>query len=161
MAESRRFSQGDKQQEATYLHFQRPAPAASPPPPNGQSCEGLPGIPPFRGRGRDPGEGLLGLPSPQAPLHPLEDRIGGRALDDQIGALAASERASRPKWGQRRPPQASGSSTKGRLGAGPGRRGPGLEGGFPGLRKSRSGSRGGLEAPTGRGAPDYWLPRGS
>lgn len=32
MAESLRFSQGDKQQETTHLHFQRPALSASPPP---------------------------------------------------------------------------------------------------------------------------------
>lgn len=62
VAESRRFSPGDEQQEATYLHFQRPAPAASPPPERPE-LRVYPGSLRFGGEGT-PGKAHSAFPGP-------------------------------------------------------------------------------------------------
>lgn len=90
VAESRRFSPGEEQQEAIHLHFQRPAPSASlPPPGKGLSSEGLPGSPPPRGMPGKAHSAFLGPnpPTSASRLWSLEGLApGGGALDDQIGA---------------------------------------------------------------------------
>lgn len=65
VAESRRFSQGDKQQEATYLHFQRPAPAASPPPRTARVVRVYPGSLRFGGGGGTLGKACSAFPAPK------------------------------------------------------------------------------------------------
>lgn len=69
VAESLRFSPGDKQQETTHLHFQRPALSASPPPGRPRSkALTLRHLSPGVGCGGDPeGEAPLGFPRPRPP----------------------------------------------------------------------------------------------
>lgn len=100
MAESPGFNPGDKQQEATHLHFQRPAQSASPPPGRAGDVRVYPRalrLGGSRGRPAQPSQ----APTPTTALEP---RGGGRAAGGQIGASAASSRASHPKWGQRGSP---------------------------------------------------------
>lgn len=108
MAESLKFSRGDKQQETTHLHFQRPALSASPPPgrlrsktlPSGTIAAGGVG-----GRGGSRGGGpnrLSQAPSPLLPsthLQPLEAvPLASKCRDP------ATAKASNPKWDKRRDP---------------------------------------------------------
>lgn len=90
VAESLRFSPGEKQQEATHLHFQRPAPTASPP--QGRDGELRACLGPSASG--DPGKGLSSFPRPQhldfshprPPPQPLERRVGWCDPDGQTGS---------------------------------------------------------------------------
>lgn len=123
VGESRRFSLGDKQQEATHLHFQRPAPSAFLPPGRARVVRVYPGaLRPRRPRGR-PAE-----PS-QAPTPTSASRgPGWRAWPGRPDPGVSGFREGLTlKVGTKGDPRASGSAIQGRLGARPGRRGSGVQ----------------------------------
>lgn len=92
MAESLRFSQGDKQQETTHLHFQRPALSASPPPRRPRSKASPSGTI----KGGDPeGRPQSAFPGPNRPpsTHTSNPQgwVGGCAPGVQVKGLRHSE----------------------------------------------------------------------
>nr|XP_044631855.1 collagen alpha-1(I) chain-like [Equus asinus] len=152
VAESPRFSPGDKQQEATHLHFQRPAPSATPPP-GRAGDEGLPQSPPPRGI---PGKARSAFPDPNP--HRSSRASGWRACRGRpspgVGGL---REGLAPKVGTKGAPSPSGSAIQVRPKQGrPGRR----RGRLPRPPGQPAGSGGGLEAAAGPVARCYWLPRG-
>lgn len=154
VAESPRFSPGDKQQEATHLHFQRPAPSASPPP-GRAGDEGLPQSPPPLGI---PGKARSAFPGPNP--HRSSRASGWRACRGRpspgVGGL---REGLAPKVGTKGAPRPSGSAIQGRPKQG--RPGPGRRRGrLPRPPGQPAGSGGGLEAAAGPVARCYWLPRG-
>lgn len=104
MAESLRFSPGDKQQEMAHLHFQRPALSASPPPRRLRS-KALPSGT-VTGGGVPEGEAPIGFPRPQPPpllQHTPPTRRAGLEAEPLATKFrdSGTARASIPKWGDK------------------------------------------------------------
>lgn len=108
MGESRRFSPGDKQQEATHLHFQRPAPSATLLPRKAIVRIYLGAL-----RPRGLGEGPQNLPRPQPPTSASRG-LGWRACpgrpDPGVGGF---REGLTPKVGKKTDPALRARLTKG------------------------------------------------
>lgn len=147
MDESPRFSRGAEQQAAAHLHFQRPAPSASPPPGRAGDARVYPRTLRLWGSRGRPAR-LSQAPNPTPPSRAPAGRL---CLDGHLGTSVASVRASRPKWGQKGPTCPSGSAIKGRLEAGRGRRGSGWAAGTAWDQGRAAGNKSTASGGAGRG----------
>lgn len=108
MGESRRFSPGDKQQEATHLHFQRPAPSATLLPRRAIVRIYLGAL-----RPRGLGEGPQNLPRPQPPTSASRG-LGWRACPGQPDpGVGGFRQGLTPKVGKKTDPALRARLTKG------------------------------------------------